>query len=85
MKGSRTVIAAVVKKSDANSALDVGARCLLSTVPGFANTGVGDEPIKSHLAIVRAADQRRTIVTAKWSIWADRERQFAAEFADYVC
>lgn len=65
-------------------ALDVRARCLLSGVDGFANTRVGDKPIKVDLAIVRQADQHRTIVTAKWSIRADREQQFAAEFANYV-
>ncbi len=83
-EGFEDVLSAVVRKFDAASVLDVRARCLLSAVAGFANTRVGDKPIKIDLAIVRAADQHRTIVTAKWSIRADRERQFAAEFADYV-
>lgn len=83
-EGFEDVLAAVTRKFDAASLLDVRARCLLSAVPGFANTRTGDKPIKVDLAVVRAADQHRTIVTAKWSIRADRERQFAAEFADYV-
>jgi hypothetical protein len=83
-EGFEDVLCAVARDFDAASALSVSARCLLSAVPGFANTRVGDKPIKVDLAIVRKADQRRTIVTAKWSIRADREQQFAAEFANYV-
>lgn len=83
-EGFEDVLAAVARKFDAGSSLDVRARCVLSAVPGFANTRTGDKPTKIDLAIVRPADQHRTIVTAKWSIRADRERQFAAEFADYV-
>jgi hypothetical protein len=83
-EGFEDVLAAVVNRFDARSTLDVKARCLLSAVPGFANTRAGDKPIKIDLGIVRCSDQRRTIVTAKWSIRADRERQFAAEYADYL-
>lgn len=83
-EGFEDVLCAVASDFDASAALDVRPRCLLSTVPGFANTRVGDKPIKVDLAITRIADQHRTIVTAKWSIRADREQQFAAEFANYV-
>ncbi len=51
-----------------HSLLDIQARCLLSNVPGFANVRVGDKPNKVDLAIVRRADQRRTLVTAKSDI-----------------
>lgn len=83
-EGFEDVLSAVVRKFDAASVLDVRARCPLPAVAGFANTRVGDKPIKVDLAIVRSADQHRTIVTAKWSIRADRERQFSAEYSDYV-
>lgn len=83
-EGFEDVLCAVTRDFDAGSALDVQARCLLATVPGFANTRVGDKPNKVDLAIVRRSDEHRTIVTAKWSIRADREKQFAAEFASYV-
>lgn len=83
-EGFEDVLCAVARDFDAGSALDVRARCLLSTVPGFANTRVGDKPNKVDLAVVRRSDERRTIVTAKWSIRADREKQFPAEFASYV-
>ena len=83
-EGFEDVLSAVVRKFDVASALDVRARCLLSGVSGFANLRVGDKPTKIDLAIVRKRDEHRTIVTAKWSIRADRERQFSSEYADYV-
>jgi len=83
-EGFEDVLAAVTRGFDAGSALVVRERGLLSEVPGFANVRLGDKPIKIDLSIVRRVDQHRTIVTAKWSIRADRERQFAAEYADYV-
>ena len=54
---------------------------MLPEVAIFANTRVGDKPNKVDVAIVRRWDQRRMIVTAKWSIRADREKQFTAEFS----
>lgn len=83
-EGFEDVLCAVARGFDAHCLLDVRARCLLSTVPGISNTRVGDKPNKVDLAIVRRADEHRTIVTAKWSIRADREKQFPAEFASYV-
>jgi hypothetical protein len=83
-EGFEDVLSAVVRKFDVASALDVRARCPLSSVSGFANTRVGDKPTKVDLAVVRKGDGQRTIVTAKWSIRADRERQFSSEYADYV-
>jgi hypothetical protein len=83
-EGFEDVLSAVAVQSDEHGALEIRPRCLLSTVEGFANTRVGDKPIKVDVAITRRKDRRRTIVTAKWSIRADRERQFPAEYADYV-
>lgn len=83
-EGFEDVLSAITREFDAGSALEVRARCLLSTVPGFANMRIGDKPNKVDVAIVRRADEHRTIVTAKWSIRADREKQFPAEFASYV-
>ena len=83
-EGFEDVLCAVARSFDSASSLDVKARCLLSSVPGFANTRVGDKANKVDLAIVRQADERRTLVTAKWSIRAAREQQFAAEFANYL-
>ena len=83
-EGFEDVLAAVVRAFDTGALLNVRARGLLSDVPGFANTRIGDKANKVDVAIVRNRDQHRTIVTAKWSIRADREKQFPAEFASYV-
>ena len=83
-EGFEDVLSAVVTSFDKSSALDVRQRCLLSSIPGFANTRDGDKPNRVDLAIIRKADQHRTVVTAKWSIRADRERQFSSDFGDYL-
>jgi hypothetical protein len=83
-EGFEDVLSAVIRKFDVLSALDVLPRCLLSGVSGFGNTRVGDKPIRVDLAMVRKRDGQRTIITAKWSIRADRERQFSSEYADYL-
>ena len=83
-EGFEDVLGAVARAFDSESRLDIIERCLLSEIPGFANVRVGDKPNKVDLAVIRKADGRRTLVTAKWSIRADREKQFPAEFGSYV-
>lgn len=83
-EGFEDVLAAVVRRADTRSVLDVRPRRVLPDIPGFANTRQGDKRNKVDLAIVRSSDQRRMLVTAKWSIRADREKQFPAEFTSYV-
>lgn len=83
-EGFEDVLAAVTRSFDREGCLDVRARPLLQDIPGFANTRVGDKANRVDVAVVRKADGRRTIVTAKWSIRADREKQFPAEFSSYV-
>lgn len=83
-EGFEDVLAAVIRRADTRSALDVRPRRALPDIPGFANTRQGDKRNKVDLAIVRATDQRRMLATAKWSIRADREKQFPAEFTGYV-
>jgi hypothetical protein len=83
-EGFEDVLCAIVKRFDSAGTLEVRARCTLADVPGFANLRVGDKPVKIDLAVVRRADGQRTLVTAKWSVRADRERQFQSDFADYV-
>lgn len=83
-EGFEDVLAAVARTFDQTEKLDIRARPLLQDIPGFANTRVGDKANRVDVAVVRKADGRRTIVTAKWSIRADREKQFPAEFASYV-
>lgn len=81
-EGFEDVIAAVVRRTCRSSPLEVSARRPLSQIPGFNPPKHGDKPNKVDVAIVRPS--MRTLVTAKWSLRADREKQFPAEFNEYV-
>lgn len=83
-EGFEDVLAAVIRHAVGSHALNVTARRILQTVPGFKNEKTGDKPNKVDVVVLRPAGANRTLVTAKWSIRADREKQFAAEFASYV-
>ena len=83
-EGFEDVLAAVVQGAVQGGSMQVTQRCVLQAIAGFGALRAGDKQNKVDLALVRKSDQRRTLVTAKWSIRADREKQFAAEFASYV-
>lgn len=81
-EGFEDVLAHVLRRTLKSNTVEVRARSLLQDLPGFSRTRQGEKPNKVDLAILRPA--MRTIVTAKWSVRADREKQFAADFGDYV-
>ena len=83
-EGFEDVLAAVVRGAVAAGSVQVIQRCVLQAIPGFGALRAGDKQNKVDLALLRESDQHRTLVTAKWSIRADREKQFSAEFASYV-
>lgn len=83
-EGFEDVLAAVIKQTCKDSGLDVSTRRLLHDIPGFNRAKRGEKPNKVDIAILRADLGRRALVTAKWSVRADREKQFAADFGDYV-
>jgi hypothetical protein len=62
----------------------VHVRPRLHTLPGFYRPREGEPPPEVDLALVRRADGRRTLVTCKWSVRSDRERQFGADFLAYT-
>jgi hypothetical protein len=82
-EGFEDVIAAIIARTMGVSA-DVSARRLLQTVPGFENEKKGDKPNKVDVVVVQPSNGKRILVTAKWSIRADREKQFESEFSSYV-
>jgi hypothetical protein len=79
-EGFEDVLAQVVRR--ACRAPDVHARRILHDLPGFNRARRGEKPNKVDVAIIRPA--MRTLVTAKWSVRADREKQFTTDFSDYV-
>jgi len=60
----------------------VSARKALSEIPGFGFHKKEDKPNKVDIAII--SDSKKTLITAKWSVRADREKQFLTDFDDYV-
>lgn len=81
-EGFEDVLSHVIRRTCGNGDLQVLTRCLLQDVPGFNRGRRGEKPNKVDLALIRPT--MRTLVTAKWSVRADREKQFAAEFGEYV-
>jgi hypothetical protein len=81
-EGFEDVLSHVIRRTCAHSAVEVGTRRLLHDIPGFNRARRGEKPNKVDVALV--SPRMRTLVTAKWSVRADREKQFAADFGDYV-
>lgn len=81
-EGFEDVLAHVIKRTCRASSLEVYTRLLLHEIPGFNRARRGEKPNKVDIAVIRP--NMRTLVTAKWSVRADREKQFLAEFSEYV-
>jgi hypothetical protein len=82
-EGFEDVLAALIKRAAGTSPLTVGARPFLHSVPGFRPPPGKEKPRRVDLAIV-SSRQRRILVSAKWSIRADREEQFGVDFDAYA-
>lgn len=81
-EGFEDVLSAIIQRSCPAVAAGVFTRCVLHDLPGFNRVRRGEKTNKVDVAILRPS--MRTLVTAKWSVRADREKQFAADFGDYV-
>ena len=62
----------------------VRARSRLDSIPGFFEPPGGEKPRTVDLALVSGPEARRSLITAKWSIRADREEQFVSDYTSYV-
>ena len=80
-EGFEDVLAQIVRRACGGSADQVAARQLLYQIPGFNRARSGGKENKVDLAVNQPA--MRTIVTAKWSVRADREKQFTADYEEY--
>jgi hypothetical protein len=81
-EGFEDVLAQVVRRACNMSETSVRTRSLLYETPGFNRARQGGKENKVDLAILQL--QMRTIVTAKWSVRADREKQFQADYEEYI-
>lgn len=81
-EGFEDVLAQVIRRTCRRGDMEVFTRRALHELPGFNRTREGDKPNKVDVAVIRPS--ARTLVTAKWSVRADREKQFVTDFTDYV-
>lgn len=83
-EGFEDVLAALLTKAGGGRGFEISARKALHQIPGFENVKRGGKVNKVDLAVIDTVRNLQTLVTAKWSIRADREKQFPAEFGSYV-
>jgi hypothetical protein len=82
-EGFEDVLAALVRRLPGATGLQVDARPLLHAIPGFRPPPGSEKPRRVDLAIV-GPEPRRVLVSAKWSVRADREEQFGVDFEAYA-
>ncbi len=83
-EGFEDVLAIALGKVLGPSKWSISPRISLQEIPGFNNKRVGEKVNKVDVVAISGDNMRRVLVTAKWSIRADREKQFPAEFASYL-
>lgn len=81
-EGFEDVLAQVVRRACKRDDLETHTRRILHDLPGFNRARTGEKPNKVDVAVVAPAT--RALITAKWSVRADREKQFVTDFADYI-
>lgn len=81
-RGFEDVLEGIISRLQSPPA-EHGTQKLLETIPGFRPTRDGDKPEKVDYW-VGDGDRRRVLVTAKWSVRADREKQMASDLQTYV-
>lgn len=80
-EGFEDVIAALMRRLPFDRSVEVWTRAVLHDLPGFHPSSPTEKVKKVDLAVLFG--QSRTLVTAKWSIRADREEQFMSDFQAY--
>ncbi|MFY9315603.1 MAG: hypothetical protein WAO95_08595 [Burkholderiales bacterium] len=82
-EGFEDVLASLISQLPGASRLKTEVRPLLHSLPGFRPPPKSEKPRKVDLAIV-GPKKRRVLVSAKWSVRADREEQFGVDFEAYA-
>jgi hypothetical protein len=82
-EGFEDVLARLMSQLPGASKLDIRVRPLLHDVPGFRPPPRGQKPRRVDLAIIKPR-MKRILITAKWSVRADREEQFGVDGEAYA-
>lgn len=83
-EGFEDLLAEIIRRVPSKTKLEVGTRVPIESIPGFTAPAASDKEKKIDLVVQRPRQPRRILTTVKWSIRADREEQFASDFAAYV-
>lgn len=78
------LIAELVRRMPTQTELSATTRVPIQNVRGFSAPSAKDKEKKVDIVVQRTAPPRRILTTAKWSIRADREEQFASDLDAYV-
>jgi hypothetical protein len=81
-EGFEDVISTIVAKLPLSKQVEIRNRTLLHHLPGFRQPPPNEKAKKVDLAVLRK--NQRMLVSAKWSIRADREEQFQSDFEAYA-
>lgn len=82
-EGFEDVIAAVADRVLGRK-VRVRTRVPIGDVPGFSDPGKRKKIKKVDVVLLLGKRRARVLVTAKWSIRADREEQFLSDFEEYT-
>lgn len=83
-EGFEDVLFTLVSRMVRSDISRVMVRSRLNDIPGFFEAPGREKPRLVDLALLHGSDLRRCLVTAKWSIRADREEQFVSDFGSYA-
>src|SRR5581483_6256947 len=83
-EGFEDTLATIIRRKNAQSVSFVGTRVPLHELSGFNPPRAGEKAKKVDLALLHSEGDQRVLVTAKWSIRADREEQFGTDYEAYV-
>jgi hypothetical protein len=82
-RGFEDVLAGVMKRLQGGPPSSLGTETPIGEIPGFRAPRTGDKTEKVDLW-TGTPDGRRILVSAKWSVRADREKQMRGDFLTYV-
>jgi hypothetical protein len=82
-RGFEDALVAVIRRIDTAGSLKVGTQTPIQEIDGFRKPRSGDKDEKVDLYVL-APNGRRILVSAKWSVRADREKQMRGDFSTYI-
>jgi hypothetical protein len=82
-RGFEDVLAGIIERLEGAPSLEYGTQTSIQQISGFRAPRDGDKDEKVDLYVVTPSG-RRVLVTAKWSVRADREKQMLGDLRTYI-